>query len=236
MSAHVLGLDLGLAHVGAAQLHADGRVHTWHLQTDPARCVDGHDRCGEHHPDIDEVLARLDRCIRWSVGRATPSTVLAVIEGPAHAAQHGQPHERAGVWWGVARALRQHEIPVAVLSPSTVKGWMTGDGTADKDRMRRAVAAAWPDRGLRRITDHEADAVALAGAGANRIGWPGPWLEGRSSAGWLRKAHWPADLDDLVAARGGAPSAQRIPAGAITATLPVSPAFIPPARTETRTK
>lgn len=233
MSVHVLGLDLGLAHLGAAQLHADGRIYTQHKQTDPGRCVEGHDRCGDHFPDLDEVLDRLDDCVRWAVARATPSTVLAAVEGPAYAAQYGQPDERAYIRWGVVRALRRHGIPVALLSPSTVKGWMTGNGNADKDRMIRAVAAAWPGRGLQRVSSHEADAVALAGAGANRIGWPGPWLEGRSSAGWLRKAHWPADLDEAVAARGGAPAAATLPAGPAPAVITAGTVlFRPPTRTE----
>jgi Holliday junction resolvasome RuvABC endonuclease subunit len=181
VSAHVLGLDLGLATAGAAQIHHDGRVYTQALTTDAL---------GADAP-IAAVAARIRRVARWAVQRATTATVLVVIEGPAHAAQHGQPHERAGVWWRVVDQLVRHERPVAVLSPSTVKGYMTGNGNADKDLVRSAVAAAWPGHGLARASSHECDAVALATAGVDWLGWPGPWLEGRRGAKALLRAQWP---------------------------------------------
>lgn len=184
MSAHVLGLDLGLAAAGAAQLHDDGRIFTQILTTAPL---------GDDAP-LADVAARIRRVARWAVERATTSTVLVVVEGPAHAAQHGQPHERAGVWWRVVDSLLRHELPVAVLAPTTVKGYIAGNGRADKDAVQRAVNAAWPGRGLLRVTSHECDAVALATAGADRLGWPGPWLEGRRATGWLRKGWWPDEL------------------------------------------
>lgn len=183
MSPHVLGLDLGLAHAGAAQIHRDGthRVYTQRHTTDPLG------------PDatIPETADRIRRIARWAVERATTSTVLVVIEGPAHAAQHGQPHERAGVWWRVVDQLVRHEIPVAVLPPTTVKGYLAGKGNAPKEDVRRAVAAAWPGCGLARVSFDEADAVALATAGCDWLNWEGPWLDGRRGAGWLKKAQWP---------------------------------------------
>lgn len=209
MSDHVLGLDLGLAAAGAAQIHHDGRVYTQVLTTDPLPT----------DAPITAVADRIRRVARWAVERATTATALVVIEGPAHAAQHGQPHERAGVWWRVVDQFVRHELPVAVLSPSTVKGYIAGNGNADKTLVQRAVAAAWPGRGLARATSHECDAVALATAGADRLGWPGPWLDGRRSTGWLDKAWWP-DLPDPLA-----PAGQPSPAAGVT--------FLPPTRTET---
>lgn len=181
MSAHVLGLDLGLANAGAAQIHHDGRVYTQRLSTDSL-------------PDdatLVDVAARLRHVARWAVQRATVHTALVVIEGPAHAAQHGQPHERAGIWWRVVDSLVRQEVPVAVLPPTTVKGYIAGKGNAPKDVVQRAVAAAWPGHGLDRVSPDEADAVALATAGVDWLGWPGPWLEGRRGAPWLKKARWP---------------------------------------------
>lgn len=184
MSEHVLGLDLGLAAAGAAQIHHDGRIYTQVLTTDAL---------GADAP-LAAVADRIRRVARWAVERATTSTVLVVVEGPAHAAQHGQPHERAGVWWRVVDSLIRHKLPVAVLTPTTLKGYIAGKGNADKDAVQRAVNAAWPGRGLLRVSSHEADAVALATAGADRLGWPGPWLDGRRATGWLRKGWWPDDL------------------------------------------
>lgn len=181
MSAHVLGIDTGLAHSGAAQLYADGRVTTQHLQTDPP--PDG--------ATLTEQAARLRRIVRWTVERATTSTVLVVIEGPSHGSQHGQQHERAYIWWRVVDQLARHELPIAVVPPATAKRYVAGHGRADKDAVRRAVAAALPGRGLASVTSHEADAVALCLAGSDWLGWPGPWLDGRRGASLLKAVCWP---------------------------------------------
>ncbi|GJF06572.1 hypothetical protein [Pseudonocardia sp. D17] len=181
MTDHVLALDLGLAKAGAATLTADGRIDTW-LKTTPALGPTA---------TLHAVADRIGVMAGWAVGLATTGTILAVVEGPAHAAQHGQPHERAGVWWAVVRRLLHHEIPVAVLAPKTVKGYIAGKGNASKDDVRRAVAAAWPGQGLGRISADEADAVAMCTCAADWLGWDGPWLDGRRGVDWLRKAAWP---------------------------------------------
>lgn len=194
MTAHVLGLDLGIAHAGAAQIHRDGRVYCQRWSSDPLPCHEGHRPCSDRHPPVLAALdARMTDVVRWAVARATVHTVLAVVEGPAMAAAtgRGQADERAGIRWRVVHALHGHGIPVAVLPPSTVKGYIAGKGNAPKDDVRRAVAAAWPGHGLDRVSWDEADAVALATAGADHCGWDGPWLDGRRGAGWLRKAQWP---------------------------------------------
>lgn len=183
---NVLGLDLGLAHAGAAQIHHAGdatgmHVYTQHLQTEAT---------GPDDP-ITAVAARVRRIVRWAVGRATTSTMLVVIEGPAHNAEHGLPHERAGVWWLVVDQLVRHGLPVAVCAPMTAKKYIAGHGRSDKRAVRRAVHAAWPGRGLDRVTDHQADAVALATCGVDWLGWPGPWLEGRRGASLLTAVRWP---------------------------------------------
>lgn len=181
MNPHVLGIDSGLAHSGAAQLHRDGQVHTQHLQTDPLPA----------DAPLAAQATRLRRVVRWIVERATTSTVLVVIEGPSHGSQHGQQHERAYIWWRAVDQLVRHEIPVAVVPPSTAKRYVAGHGLADKDAVRRAVAAALPGHGLASVTSHEADAVALALCGTDWLGWPGPWLDGRRGASMLKAVRWP---------------------------------------------
>ena len=220
MSAHVLGLDLGLAHLGAAQLHDDGRIYTQHLETATPPCAEGHPKCADHRSTIVDVEARITAAARWAVERATVHTALAVIEGPAFAAKFGQPHERAGVWWAVVRALIRHEIPVAVLSPSTLKGYLAGNGNASKAEVQAAVAAAWPKQFLDRVTSHEAEAAGLATAGADHLGWSGPWLAGRRGTGWLKKAWWP----DVAS-----PAEVSVdPARLRPATVPANVRFLPP--------
>ena len=181
MTDHVLGLDLGLAKAGAATLTADGRIDTW-LKTSPTLAAGA---------SIEATADRIGLMASWAVGLATTGTILAVVEGPAFAAQHGQAHERAGVWWSVDRRLLHHQVPVAVLSPKTVKGYIAGKGNASKDEVRRAVALAWPGQGLGRISADEADAVAMCTCAADWLGWEGPWLDGRRGVDWLKKAQWP---------------------------------------------
>lgn len=185
-SPHCLGLDLGLAHVGAAQLYYAAsvdqiHVRTQHLQTDPT---------GPAAPLADDA-DRIRRIARWAIARATTSTVLVVVEGPAFAAEHGFPHERAGAWWLTVDQLLRHGLPVAVCPPSTAKKYVAGHGRADKAAVKRAVAAVLPGRGLDRVSDHEADAVALALAGSDWLSWPGPHLEGRRGASLLTAVRWP---------------------------------------------
>jgi len=181
MSPHVLGLDLALANTGAATLTADGRITTWLKQT-PALAKTA---------SIDAVADRIGTMAAWAVDLTTTGTILAVVEGPAHAAVHGMPHERAGCWWLVVRALLRREIPVAVLPPTTVKAYIAGKGNATKDDVKRAVALAWPGQGLGRISADEADAVAMCTCAADWLGWEGPYLDGRRGVDWLRKAQWP---------------------------------------------
>lgn len=191
---HVLGLDLGLANAGAAQIHDDGSVFTWVKTTPTLPCIEGHRPCRaepKHHTEATAIALRIREVARWAVELATTSTVLVVIEGPSLNSRFGMPHERAGVHWQVVGAFARHEIPVAIVSPSTAKAYMTGSGKADKDLMKRCVAATYPGHGLAGVTEHEADAVALAACGVDWCGWPGPYLDGRRGAGWLKKAQWP---------------------------------------------
>jgi len=182
VTTNVLGLDLGLAHAGAARIDHDGTVAgTWRHDTDPL----------PDHAAVVDVAARIRTVARWAVARGTTDTILVVVEGPAHAAAHGQPHERAGAWWRTVDALCRLNLPVGVIPPATLKKYLTGHGRSDKTAMRRAVADLFPGRGLDRISADEADAVALALCGADWLGWPGPYLEGRRGVSWLRAAQWP---------------------------------------------
>lgn len=185
MTPHVLAGDLSLTATGAATITDTQRVDTWLKTTDAIRVPDG------GQPPLVDVDARLSEIARWFVGLITTGTRLVVLEGPAYAAKWGQPHERAGLFWRVVRGCHAREIPVAVLTPTELKGYVCGKGNASKEDVRRAVAACYPGQGLARISDDQADAVGLAMAGCDWLGWDGPWLDGRRGTGWLRKARWP---------------------------------------------
>lgn len=182
---HVIGVDPSLTGCGVAHITDDQRVYTWVKGTPPL-------------PDTAcpaDVSARITVIVKWlfdpDINLVNQGTRLAVIEGPALGAEFGMPHERAGLFWRIVHGFCHRGIPVGVLNPTTVKGYIAGKGNADKERVKSAVAAAWPKQGLRRVSDNQADAVALATAGVDWIGWPGPWLEGRRGAAWLKKAQWP---------------------------------------------
>ncbi len=198
MSAHVLGLDLSLSSTGAAAIDDTGRVDSWVKETDPLPCHLGHRPCPDRHgPAVTDVDARLSEIARWCVARMRVTTKLVVIEGPALHAQHGQPHERAGLYWRVVRGCCSHEIPVAVVSPGRMKWFVTGSGRADKRLVRSTVARLYPGRGLDDVEYDRADAVGLAAMGVCWLGWDGPWFDARSLA-IATGAQWP-DRDTVTA-------------------------------------
>lgn len=201
MTAHVLGLDLGLARAGAARITREQHVSTAQLVTPAVACTEGHRKCDEHEPDITAVARRIQKVAAWAVGWASPSTVLAVIEKPVFAAaeRSGATDERSGVWWAVACALTQHRIPIAVVANNTAKAYVAGNGRASKDDVRTAVLSCYPRQPeLRGMEFDEADAVALAMCGGDWLGWDGPWLGGRRGAGWLKVGRWPRREDVKV--------------------------------------
>jgi hypothetical protein len=196
---HVLAGDPSLTSFGAATITNTSRVDTYRRGTDPLPCRQGHLPCRDkpkHLPDLLDVHARVRSQARWFCDLVTAATVLVVLEGPAYGALHGQPDERAGLRWLILNWVIRREIPVALIPPSTVKGYLTGRGNASKDDMRRAVAALYPRQGLSRVSHDEADAVGCALAGADFLGWDGPWLDGRRGSAVLSKIQWP-DRDTI---------------------------------------
>lgn len=200
MSAHVLGLDLALAHAGAAQLHTDGQLRTQRYNTDPLPAG----------ATPVEVALRIREVKRWAYRRATASTALVVIEELPRGTVHGQHDERAAVVHGVAEMFAVAGIPVAMVNPTSLKQRISGNGRADKDEVRRAVAALYTRQGLHQASYDEADAAAAATLGVCRLAaivgdpWRGPWLSAQSlnlESGF----RWPAELQTTPAERPPAP-------------------------------
>lgn len=201
MTANVLGLDLGLAKAGAAQIDQAGAVRTWRYDS-PGLPDDATPA---------EKAARIRAAQRWAVGRATTTTVLVVVEELPHATEFGSHDERAAIVWGVVDQFARHGLLVALVNPVTMKHRISGNGHADKADVRRAVAALYPSQGLARVSYDEADAVGLATLGVARLAavrgapWRGPWLAAQSlnlEAGFS----WPRELHATPAMR---PAVQR---------------------------
>lgn len=179
MTLHCLGLDLALAHAGAARIHQDGRVQTWRLDTDPL----------PRDATLDQTSDRMTRVVHWALSRASLSTALAVIEQVPRGADTGMAFERAAIFWDVVHALRSHSIPVGSVNPRSLKARVVGSAKASKQDVARTAASLWPGNpGLARVSGDEADATALATLGIVKLaaagmpGWSGPWLDARALA------------------------------------------------------
>lgn len=114
---------------------------------------------------------------------------LVCIEGiPEHGRILPSTLDRAGLWHGLYGALDARGHRVAVINPSTLKVWATGNGRAEKADMVGTVDAWWPN--VTRCND-EADAIALATVGAFHLGDPMPFeVKPRHTTG-LEKVQWP---------------------------------------------
>lgn len=106
---------------------------------------------------------------------------LVVIEGffvsPGVGVQ-----DRAALWWVVAGALYRRGVPVAVISPTSVKLAIAGKGKADKVEVALAVQKLWPGADLG--NNDSADAIGMAHLGAVALGWPVNTLERHRQVKW----------------------------------------------------
>lgn len=83
----------------------------------------------------------------------------ACVEAPSHGSQHRA--DTLGQIRGVyLLVLKDHNIPVLMASPKSVKKFATGNGGADKDKMVLCAQLRWP--GVLFINDDVADAAWMA--------------------------------------------------------------------------
>lgn len=174
----VLGLDMSLTGTGLAAVTADGGFTVTTLGSTGHR--------GDTLADRDRRLSDLARRIGLFLQDWDDYT-LAVIEGPAIMSKGGSNWDRAGLWWLVIQMLDPGRT--AVAAPTTVKKWAAGKGNADKAAVAGGVTRLWPDFECQ--SDNEADALALASMGAQRLGMSlFPKRAHHSDA--LLKVAWPA--------------------------------------------
>lgn len=169
----VVGLDLSLTATGIAHLTAgDGLVvDHYRVTSDPA-------------PGTYATRHRL-RTLRRTILDDVRAGDLVVVEGPALSRATGHAWDRGGLWWSIVDRLPR----VAIVGPSTLKKFATGNGAATKADMRLAL---YKRSGLDVRDDNECDAVWLAIAGATRLGRaPFPLPVAQVAA--LDKAEWPEE-------------------------------------------
>lgn len=177
MSACVVGIDFSMTKCGVAVatrhdtetlMHGDVVMSAGHLRDS---IPDRHRRLTAHARGILDLALAAD---------------LAVIEGPSFGSLGGSQLDRYAGWWFVVGGLVRREVPVAVMSPSSVKLAIAGKGNADKAAVASAVTRLWPDVEIG--SSDLSDAIALAHLGCVHLGWDVPTLERHRQV----KAAWPA--------------------------------------------
>lgn len=165
----VAGIDLALASTGVTRLawDADGRRQAKTFQVKSQ---------GHAGATLEEASTRLrDICRRVIEACGWPD--LAVIEAPNYGrGQQAGSHDVSGLWWLVVDTLLTENVPVAQVSPSTLKVYVVGFGGAPgkpvkKADMLRAVQQRYPDLLTGGVHD-VADSIGLAAMGARHLGRP----------------------------------------------------------------
>lgn len=135
----------------------------------------------------DERLAYLEAAVISFIRAAD----LVVMEGPSYGHAGPRFHEDlAGLRVLVRRYCHRHDIPYAVISPSSLKLYAAGRGNATKGEVRSAVADRYGlhTEGAGRYD--EADAYGALAAAYDALGWPlAPVPERQRKA--LDAVQWP---------------------------------------------
>lgn len=179
----VIGLDLSLTAPGVAgngwaeTLTSPVRPGTeWRKRKNPAE--EARVRTGYRHHRI--------QWIRESLHPYLTGARLVVMEGLSFDS-HDTDRQNAGLSWLVRHDLWRRGIPYALVPPSCLKQFVTGNGSADKALMVEMVADwfDWFDG-----DDNAADATGLWAMGATHLGARlGPLLPTQESA--LATVDWP---------------------------------------------
>lgn len=175
---NVIGLDLSLTSTGLA-------------------CT-----CGIHriksHPRLEVSRFSRFRLIQLGINHHVFGTTeicgrgqradLVVVEDLALSRTTGQHLTRAGLWHIVMEHIDNESIPYAIVSPTSLKKYVTGRGNAGKDEVLAAAIRRWPDAPIN--GNDEADAYALQAMGLDQLGHPpAPMPMVQREA--LAKVHWP---------------------------------------------
>ncbi|WP_292988361.1 crossover junction endodeoxyribonuclease RuvC [Mycobacterium sp.] len=150
--------------------------------------------------DSKSYAHRSDRIVRQccSVIDALPvdRIDLAVIEGQAFGYHNAYTSDGNALWWGIFSALRQQQIPTAVVTPLTRQTWVIGregskDSTDKKKQVLLAVRLWWPALAKAIRNDDIADAAALASIGAAHCGDQLPFQLKDRHRNTLESIDWP---------------------------------------------
>lgn len=157
----IVGMDLSLTSTGTADC-ADARVY----RTDASMPMEQR-LLEQRFNAVDFVMAPTNQQSGFEGYRRAD---LVVMEGPSFGSKGPGHDELAGLRWMVRCELYGWGIPVAVVSPASLKRWTTGTGKASKADMVAAVAERYGIHldPLLKVKDGRydaADATALAALG-----------------------------------------------------------------------
>ncbi|MBA9003766.1 hypothetical protein [Thermomonospora cellulosilytica] len=113
---------------------------------------------------------------------------LVVVEDLALSRSTGQHLTRAGLWHLVMNEVDNEGIPYVIVSPTSLKKYVTGRGNAGKDEVLAAAIRRWPDAPIH--GNDEADAYALQAMGLDYLGHP-PAAMPQTHRAVLDAIHWP---------------------------------------------
>lgn len=88
--------------------------------------------------------------------------IMFVVEQPAYAQTQGSQHDRSGLWWLIVDDLCADGL-VSEVSPTALKKYATGKGSASKAEMMARTAQEFP--GVPFESDNDSDALWLAALG-----------------------------------------------------------------------
>lgn len=193
-----VGIDPSLTSTGVAILHNGQPTHVSHHGY--GAHGDGHN--GKTWQLRNRRVRYQTRLIHQAATTHGRPDLVVIEEHPYAAKAFGAEFDRSFLWGKIFEAFDWPEIPIAVINPSTLKVWVTGQGAVrdsslsqtqrqklNKQRMIDAITAWWPHQPI--ACDDEADALGLAAIGAFHLGDPMPFeVKPRHTTG-LEKVSWP---------------------------------------------
>jgi crossover junction endodeoxyribonuclease RuvC len=185
----VVGIDPSLTETGVARIADDGPIGAGlNVRT----YVTGAQ--GKEGARLHERSARL-RELAHHLYVVSDDADLVVIEGPSLGSTTPHSFDRHGLWWLLVARLSGNGVPVAEVSPSTLKTYALGKGSGKgtgKDAVLAAAVRRYDDHAPELANNNEADALLLADMGARHFGRPLTEL-GHQHTRALAAIRWPED-------------------------------------------
>lgn len=147
----VLGLDASLTHTGSALLAISSDEHS--EQTFKPKTL-GVTRLLEVEKWLENLMAEVTI-------KHYSKVKYVMLEGYAYSA-FNQAHQMGELGGIIRRFFYLRNIPIRVVSPKTLKKWITGRGDGDKNLILVKAFRKW---GIEFSDDHTCDAFGLAKLG-----------------------------------------------------------------------